>query len=348
MSKTVHQITVVIPVYNVEKYLETSVRSVMNQTFRALKIVCVNDGSTDDSRAILERLAEEDDRIVVINQENMGLGGARNTGISVADTEWISFIDSDDTLREDAYEVMSRALASDVDMIHFGTEIVMERGGEPQKNDKRYYEVRYEGLTEITDTHIMNSDVSSCNKLFRKSILDKYDIRFDHIRYEDFAFTVKYLSVSKTVWYVKDKLYNYLRRANSIMNDTFKGTPYSIDHLYSYNYVYEFMVKNNILDEHKDCMTNFFISCYWFSVNHGTEEIIPEVEEYATYLWSKSPLLRDGITKTLVFAPKYVMKQRTITRILEKAFSIKNEMEGGNLNKVVRLFGVAIYKKSKK
>lgn len=354
MKKEVGLITVIIPVYNVEKYLEDSVRSVMNQTYRNLSIICVNDGSTDGSLAILEKLATEDNRIVIINQENRGLGGARNTGIKNTTSEWICFMDSDDKLRIDTFEILSKIIDSDIDLIHFGTEIIHEEGVATIKSDEKYYAIKHKGLTKVTDSLFLNSDTSACNKLFRKSTIDKHNLHFEKILYEDFQFTHQYLAVSKNVYYIPEKLYMYLRRSNSIMSETFKKTPRAIDHLYAYNYVYEFLEKNNLLNNHRESMVKLFCDCYFFVIKFGSKEIIPNAVKYATELYEKYTILQEEIirttqNKTVVFKIKKKLKQKSFTsRILENLFSIKNEYYDYTFCKIIRIFGIIIYKKPKK
>ena len=98
------KISVIIPVYNVENYLEESLDSIINQTFTDLEIICVNDGSTDNSPSILNNYANKDSRINIINQENKGLSAARNSGLDVATGDYIYFFDSDDILELTALE----------------------------------------------------------------------------------------------------------------------------------------------------------------------------------------------------------------------------------------------------
>lgn len=354
IHNTQERISVIIPVYNTEKYVERSVRSVMNQTYNNLSIICVNDGSTDGSLAILEKLAEEDERIIIITQDNIGLGGARNTGLKYVTSEWITFIDSDDELNKYAYEIASQAINTGADLIHFGTEIVLEEGVNAIKSDEDYYQIKYDGLVEISNEIILNSDVSAWNKLFRKSIIDKYKIHFEHIYYEDFSFTIQYLSIANSVYYFKEKLYRYTRRKGSIMSETFAKTPRAIDHLFSYSYAYDFMDKNSILSKFATCMTELFVNCFWFSITNCTPEKKTDVEDLALKIWTKSPLLKNNITRTINFAPKNPLhcktslhKKNKVSKCLEGIFSIKNENINQEINKVVRLFGFIIYKKRK-
>src|SRR5690606_15460378 len=101
-------ISVVIPVYNVESYLENCINSIVQQTYSNLEIILVNDGSTDNSTKICETAASKDSRIVLINQKNQGVSSARNNGLSIARGEWIYFIDADDFLNLDTFELLSK------------------------------------------------------------------------------------------------------------------------------------------------------------------------------------------------------------------------------------------------
>ena len=115
-------ISVIIPVYNVEKYLRRCVDSVIGQTYKNLEIILVNDGSTDSSGEICDEYKAKDNRIIVINQENRGLSGARNTGIENAKGDYISFIDSDDWIKDDTYQYCISKIKSyvNVDVVQFG------------------------------------------------------------------------------------------------------------------------------------------------------------------------------------------------------------------------------------
>ena len=114
-------ISVIIPVYNTASYLENCIRSVMNQTYRDLEIICVDDGSSDSSPDILRALAEEDSRILVITQKNAGVSAARNAGLDAARGDYITFADSDDEVEPDLYETLLKlAKEHGADMAHCG------------------------------------------------------------------------------------------------------------------------------------------------------------------------------------------------------------------------------------
>lgn len=128
-------ISVIIPVYNVEEYLERCVNSVLKQTYNDLEIILVDDGSTDNSGKICDELKNKDDRIIVIHKENQGLSASRNIGIEKATGEYITFVDSDDYILEDMYETLYKNLIrNDADISMCKYQYVKEQ----QKIDFRF------------------------------------------------------------------------------------------------------------------------------------------------------------------------------------------------------------------
>lgn len=121
-------LSIIVPVYNVESYLRDSLNSLLNQTFPDYEVICVNDGSTDNSLNILEEFSKKDARIKVISQENKGLSATRNVGIRNSTGKYISFLDSDDFLKPNAYaKIYSVILENDVDTIISGYELYPEK-----------------------------------------------------------------------------------------------------------------------------------------------------------------------------------------------------------------------------
>lgn len=166
------KISVIVPVYNMEKYLVRCLESIVNQTYPDLEIICVNDGSTDSSAKILETYASKDKRIKLITKENGGLSSARNAGINAATGEFITFVDSDDWIQPDTYNIVSRYM-SDADMLIFGTNVVGDFSFVSKEGDEEYYRVKYEGLRKLTDEERLNTDVSAWNKIYRLSIIQR-------------------------------------------------------------------------------------------------------------------------------------------------------------------------------
>ena len=218
------KVSVIVPVYNVEKYLKDCLNSVINQTLEDIEIICVNDGSTDNSLAILEDYAKKDSRIKIINQKNKGSSGARNTGMKYVQGEYVLFLDSDDWLNADALsELYWSHLDDNLDMLFFQTVDYYEEDG-------RYELNQFGGMTAIDDSFegkIFNyKDVASIifkiphsafNKLYSTSFLQRINASFpEGINYEDLAFFYDVFLKAERVSILKKELLFYRIRENSI------------------------------------------------------------------------------------------------------------------------------------
>ena len=223
------KISVIIPVYNVENYLEESLDSIINQTFADLEIICVNDGSTDNSSIILNKYANKDSRIKIIDQKNKGAGAARNSGLDVATGDYIYFFDSDDILELTALEELYKiAYENSLDLIIFKLINFIDETGEEFKVP--YHEMSqimdklgntifsYEEIVEFLD----DFDVTPHTKFFKKDLIS--EIRFDeNVIFEDNLFTVDYIFNAKKIYLYNKYLYHRRVRQNSIMTTTSKN-----------------------------------------------------------------------------------------------------------------------------
>ena len=123
------RISVIVPVYNCEDYLEESLGSILNQTFNDIEIICIDDGSSDDSLRILKKIASSDSRIQVFAQENQGAGAVRNYGMKKASGDYVYFFDADDFLESDALEkAYSNAVRNDSDIVFFKFDQYIQKG----------------------------------------------------------------------------------------------------------------------------------------------------------------------------------------------------------------------------
>lgn len=342
------KISVIIPVYNSGKYLEKSLRSVMGQTYGNLEIICVNDGSTDSSLEILQSLAAEDSRIKIINQANAGQGAARNAGIEASTASWLTFPDSDDLLVEDAYETAMKAVAeTDPDMVHFSMKVVSDADARSCGKDSEYYSVKTDGLCPVTDDLVCEADSSVSNKFFRRSIMDRYNIRFEHIRYEDFQFSREYLSVARNVYCISRPLYIYLRHAGSTMDQTFQGTVHSIDHLTAFAAVADFFDRNLTKTRAIGLQARLFVPCYWLAVKYATDSSIPDVVRKADSIYGGRLPLAHLIGRRYRYGTLCFYERKPfhfVTEALEFLFSIRYEPHCYKTYKVMRLMGFPLSK----
>ena len=212
------KISVIIPVYNVEKYLRRCLDSVINQTFRDLEIICVNDGSTDGSAEVLEEYKNKDKRIVLLNRENAGPGAARNAGLKIAKGKYISFIDSDDWIDLDFFEKLYTA-AEKYDADAACAEII--RTYPSGKTLKKCEIAQEKVLQTCTEKYKKFNIPKNCyvwNKIYKKSELDKLQLFFreDLLMCEDVQFTTKFMYFSNKVVTVPGVKYYYWVNEKSV------------------------------------------------------------------------------------------------------------------------------------
>jgi len=220
MSKT-PKVSVIIPVYNVEKYLKECLNSIVNQTLKDIEIICVDDGSTDDSLNILNEYAQKDSRITVLTQKNQGAAVARNKGLDIANGEYLSILDSDDffdiTMLEKMYY---KAISTDADVVICGAKSIDEQSKLishipyalnrhliPNKGVFNY--------KDIPDKIFQLTTAWSWNKLFKKCFIDKEKIKYQNLQYlNDFYFGYMVLILAKKITTINENLIVY--RINTI------------------------------------------------------------------------------------------------------------------------------------
>ena len=212
------KISIIIPVYKVEKYLPACLDSALQQEFDSFEVVAVNDGSPDACGDILAEYGQRYPHLKVITQENRGLGGARNTGIAASEGDFLLFLDSDDTLAAGALAFLyDQAQRSDADMVCFGMNYVAEDG-----RILSTYRALDGGVRQLTSQeyliHFANNSYA-WNKFYRASLFKGHDIRFpSRAWYEDLATIPKIVLQSQTIVLTDRVFYNYLQRGDSIMH----------------------------------------------------------------------------------------------------------------------------------
>lgn len=287
------KVTVVVSVYNVERFLPRCLDALVGQTLKNIKIICVDDGSTDNSKKILRDYLKKDKRIILITKKNEGLSSARNAGLKRCDTKYVMFCDGDDFYSPKMCEIMLRAIEeSGSDVAACGINVIYEAHSEMRKSDEAYYRLKYSGKNNISDKLMLRTDVSVLDKIFRVDTIKKNQILFPlGLNNEDYYFYNAYMSVSKTAFYVEEKLYNYVRRQGSIMSENFEAENKSMDHLKVAEELFWFYERTNFLIGHKNLFWKQWTMSVWFSVMHSSEkyknEIIGEARSFARENYDK-------------------------------------------------------------
>lgn len=233
------KVSVIVPIYNTEDYIEKALNSLMNQTLHDIQVILVNDGSTDNSGLIAKKYAELDNKkFIYIEQKNLGLSMARNNGMKYATGEYIAFLDSDDYIEVNAYEIMyNKAKEENSDIVEcnfiweYPDHKKIDIGGYP------YYD---------------RNDLAACfrsvawNKLIKKDLIFDNKIEFpEGLIYEDFEFTCKLIPNLKTISYIKEALVHYVKRENAL---TKLQSNKILDIYEIINNVIKFYKDNNIYD----------------------------------------------------------------------------------------------------
>ena len=234
------RISVVVPVYNVEQYLEKCVNSIINQTYKNLEIILVDDGATDKSGKLCDELAKLDNRIMVYHKKNGGLSDARNYGVERATGDYIGFVDGDDYIDAEMYEKLYEAIKKEnVDVAECNLKIIYSDRVE-LFTEKKYYSVytKQEYLEEYLKIEKIFG--SACVRLIKADIAKK--IHFPNGKlYEDTYYAYDLINVADSYVIMEAPYYNYLMRENSITNARFNPRIFDLIEIVDefHNTVYE-------------------------------------------------------------------------------------------------------------
>lgn len=236
-------VSIIVPIYNTQDYIERCLNSLINQTLKDIEIICVNDGSTDDSLKILEEFAKVDDRIIVLTQENAGVSVARNAGLNIAKGEYIGFIDSDDWIDLDYYEnLYNTAIRNDCEIAV--TNVVRK------KESTQKYKIKYdsEQVYEDLQKKLNICDIPNCcytvNKIYKSEIIK--DLKFkEGVLFEDVLWLPEIIKGCNKLVTVPSIVYYYWVNNNSIVRS--KSTPKrELDSYNAKKYIVQFFDENNL------------------------------------------------------------------------------------------------------
>ncbi len=319
------KVSIIVPVYNVEEYLPKCLDSLVTQTLSDIEIICVNDGSTDNSLQILEQYARDDFRIKIVNQSNSGIGVVRNNALDLAQGEYIGFVDSDDWVSEKMFEILySTAKKFDCDFVE--ESFYSFKNGNVQKCDITNLPVNKVFNSKDIENYIFSSPKVVWNKLFKTSFIKNNNIRFmETSRDEDVIFTVLCRALAKKIVYIDCPAYYYRHKNYVILGSNFKD---------SNNYTQYSKIMREML------------------ISYGIFEQV-ESEFYSSDIVSYRPwrLSRDEAKKLMnelkLFLPdkyyKCVLYKSMILSFLYKVFSVYNEYKDGFKYKVFSVLGIKFH-----
>lgn len=214
-------VSIIVPIYNVEKYLVKCVDSIINQTYKNIEILLINDGSTDNSGKICDEIAKKDNRIKVFHKKNGGLSDARNYGISKSKGEYLSFIDSDDYIDDDMIEQLYYGCINNNIDIASCAKYLEDVNGKYKIINKIKNKTQFGREQALKMIFLsQNIDTSACDKLFKKTLFE--NVKFpDGKYYEDLGTIYKIVDISNGIYHIGFPKYHYINRTGSITKSKF-------------------------------------------------------------------------------------------------------------------------------
>ncbi|MDR0695755.1 MAG: glycosyltransferase [Holosporales bacterium] len=217
MMNTIH-VSVIVPIYNAEKYLKTCLDSLVNQSLKNFEIILVDDGSTDNSYHICHEYSKRDKRITLLTQLNRKQGAARNQGIKIAKGQYIGFLDADDFVDQHYYEALSEAVRKHNADVAVASVIKVVNG---RKKQKWLYKLEELYRTDFEKFVIckQKENLAVYNKIYKKELINKHELRFpEGVFYEDGPFSVRVLHYANKIVTVPNVSYYYVKNLGSTVN----------------------------------------------------------------------------------------------------------------------------------
>lgn len=283
-----YKISVIVAAYNIEQYISKCLDSIINQTYKNLEIIVVDDGSSDGTGRIADEYAGIDNRIVVVHKENGGVSSARNRGIDTATGDYIGFVDGDDTIEADMYEMLiSNAVKYGADISHCGYKLV-EKDKEVliHGSDKVIVQDRKKGILDIMDGSLVEPGI--WNKIFKKNVMGETRLDESLKINEDLYFNILLFNKSsKSVFEDKAK-YNYIKREGSATTSSLNNIRRVTDPRKVYRKIVELFEDNvDILPYAKSMDIGRNVNLYNVLILKKGKEIFKLKEEVRDYIKSK-------------------------------------------------------------
>jgi glycosyltransferase involved in cell wall biosynthesis len=265
------EISIIVPVYNVESYLARCLDSILTQSFSDFELILVDDGSTDGSGEICDSYAGGDERIIVIHRENGGVSAARNTGIRAAGGKYITFCDSDDYWKKEWLDTLHSAVSSSgADLVNAGYSIIDENGsflGEVGYKKQMFQIDTPARKTEFITAMLMKGGFGweACTKLFSRSIIDDHQIFFCETCEnfaEDLGFVLEYLLYCRSIISCEGNYYCYVQRETSMMHITKNDVKLNAVNEISFHFGKRFLSIGDDPDQNKKLAVIHFMIMY--------------------------------------------------------------------------------------
>ncbi len=345
-SKMAPKISVILPVYNVGNYLKECLNSIINQSLKEIEIICINDGSKDNSLEILNEYAAKDERFVIFSQENQGQGVARNKGVELAKGEYIQFIDPDDWVETDMLETLynfAKDHYSQVVKFNY-TEYNDYSGKYKQQNFARQIQEEYNYNLNETPYYtwrvlkkgcLFNMDLHVWSHFYQTEFIKSNKIRFAPCKHgEDYLFADGAIILADKIDYLDKYLYFYRIRSDSAAHVKSDMNFCVFDNI---KLLKEFLIENNLFDELEDEWIKYAKKSVIWHYYQVPDKSIKKYKNMCLQYFADEKEFKKSL--------KEIKTKRTL---LEQILSFKNEYKNAIKYKVVTIFGLKLYIKPKK
>lgn len=318
--------SIIVPVYNIENYIEKCITSILNQNYNNYEIIIVNDGSTDNSVKIVDEI--KSDKIKLVNKKNGGLSSARNEGLKYAIGDYIWFIGGDDYIEKDALKILNNYLLEDnYDVISF-----------------RYYRVYKENKTlQIDKMDIKDKrqyplvNTSAWGKIYRRDFFVNNNFQFTEGKiYEDLSLIPFIMCKAEKVKFIEEPLYNYIYRTDSIMNPTGKFKENRDDKFFAIDTLYQLFKNEGIKEQYKEELE--YLAIRHLLLVYSTE-ILPyskeiykircvKVLEYLNNInskWYKNKYLKQSALSTKIYVGIFKRRLFKVCKTCLKVIDMKGK-----------------------
>ena len=350
MQNNKPKVSIIVPVYNAEKTIERCINALITQSYNNIEIVCVNDGSSDNSFAILEKFRNKDSRIKIYTQENSGPAYTRHFAISQATGKYLMFCDADDWYENNMVECMVTTIEQEnTDMVMCDCNII-DLADNTIQNAKlnKYNHILLLGKHSLNINNVSKVNGILWNKILKREILEKYNIRYPKkYEHDDLIFIYKYLAQAKTYFGLKEKLYNYIvGNQTSLMGKLYTRTNNGKE----FDFIYAFLDLFDYLADCKDteyilyikhCFIGNFSHFIEFLPSNKAEKAFRELKEIVNTL----DFFKKNNPRIIRILNKYNSLKKYTNAVnsddvnfLQQIFSIKNE---GRF-KIIRILGIKI------
>ena len=340
------KVSIILPVYNVEKYLRKCLDSIINQTFDDFEVICINDGSTDNSLEILNEYAQKDSRFIIISQENQGQGVARNKGIEISQGEYIQFVDPDDWIELNMLEKLyDFAKKHQSQVVKFNYTEYNDYSGQYKKvnftkrikkdynydlDKKSYYNWR-----SLKKDCLSNIELHAWSHFYLAEFIKSHNIQFAPSKHgEDHLFADGAFLLAEKIDYLSEYFYLYRIRSGSCVRLKSDINLCVFDNI---QLLKDFLITNNLFEELEEEWNEYakkIIICHYSKI---PEASIRKYEDLSKQYFTSEK-------EYLIYKKKMLQKKS----FLKQIFSIQNEYRGAIKYKSLTILGIKFYLKSKK